>query len=158
LPVPEHLEGTSFVPLLDNPNRQWKPAAFSQFPCPALREWAARPLSDAMRGTFFGPLISRLEQKLSDEAPDRYNEELYNNHLMGYSMRTDRYRLTIWIDVRHPDIEPVAVELYDHHKDPDENVNVAVKPENTELIKKLINQIKTENRLEAKNAQVINST
>jgi len=29
LPLPEHLEGMSFVPLLDNPDRDWKKAAFS---------------------------------------------------------------------------------------------------------------------------------
>jgi len=32
LQVPEHLEGTSFVPLLENPSRQWKSAVFSQYP------------------------------------------------------------------------------------------------------------------------------
>jgi len=32
LPVPEQLEGTSFVPLLTEPARQWKRAAFSQYP------------------------------------------------------------------------------------------------------------------------------
>ncbi len=49
LAKPEHLEGTSAAPLLDNPDLAWKPAAFSQYP----------------RGK-----------------------------VMGYSMKTDRYRLT----------------------------------------------------------------
>ena len=30
LPLPDHLEGTSFTPLLKNPDRPWKTAAFSQ--------------------------------------------------------------------------------------------------------------------------------
>ena len=29
--VPEYMQGTSFVPLMKNPNRKWKNAAFSQF-------------------------------------------------------------------------------------------------------------------------------
>ena len=32
LPLPEHLQGTSFAPLLEEPGRPWKGAAFSQHP------------------------------------------------------------------------------------------------------------------------------
>jgi len=37
LELPKHLEGQSFKPLINNPNKKWKSAAFSQFPSPALR-------------------------------------------------------------------------------------------------------------------------
>ncbi len=89
IPVPDGLEGTSLAPVMADPDRPWKPAAFSQYP----------------RGKN-----------------------------MGYSMRTDRYRYTEWGE---PGKEPVGVELYDHEKDPDENVNIALRPENNELVKKL---------------------
>jgi len=35
VPKPDHLEGHSFVPLIENPKRRWKTAAFSQYPNPA---------------------------------------------------------------------------------------------------------------------------
>ena len=34
LPVPENLEGTSLVPVMNDPGRNWKAAAFSQYPRP----------------------------------------------------------------------------------------------------------------------------
>ncbi len=127
LPLPKHLEGHSFVPLLDNPERSWKKAAFSQFPNPALREWAANPLSEGMRQTFFGPLIEEVEKGIIEQQGDSWDRDLFENHLMGYTMRTDRYRLVSWQDYRTPDAKPLFVELYDHQTDPQETVNLASK-------------------------------
>jgi len=94
LPLPGHLEGKSFAPLIENPDQAWKTAAFSQYPRPGL---------------------------------------------MGYSMRTDRYRLTRWMDRKDPGVVK-AVELYDQEKDPQENVNVAGNPELAEILKELTAQ------------------
>jgi len=91
LALPEHLEGTSFAPLLENPLRPWKSAAFSQYP---------------------------------------------RSGVMGYSMRTDRWRLTLWVDSSKPDVVK-AVELYDHRSDPGENVNVAAAEENAAVVAEL---------------------
>jgi len=97
LPLPPHLEGISFKPLLDDPKRPWKSAAFSQYP----------------RG----------------------------KKLMGYSMRTDRYRFTAWLDRQdHSKVE--AIELYDHQTDPQENQNIANAPGNADLVKRLTAQWK----------------
>ncbi len=125
LAQPSHLEGTSFKPLLENPNRDWETAAFSQFPNPALREWAANPLQQSMRETFFGPLIEEVESRIKSQQKVKWDRDLFENHLMGYTMRTDRYRLVIWKDVRNPDAEPIDIELYDHKSDPNETVNIA---------------------------------
>ena len=48
---------------------------------------------------------------------------------MGYSMRTDRYRMTRWLD-RNDHSRVVATELFDHQTDPQENENLAGLPEN----------------------------
>jgi arylsulfatase A-like enzyme len=109
LPKPEHLEGTSFFPLLDQPNRRWKPAAFSQYPRPHNK-------------------------------PD---------HVMGRSIRTERYRFTRWTrtenvktekpNARKPN-ETVAWELYDHLLDPQETINI-VEAADSRLIKQLTRQL-----------------
>ena len=95
-----------------------------------------------MRTTFFGPLIEQLEDKMKKENPSRYDKELYENHLMGYTMRTDRYRLVLWVDYRNPESEPLAVELYDQRTDPDENINLANKPRYTKVVAKLTAQLR----------------
>lgn len=85
LPTPSACEGRSFTAQLKDPAAPGKRAAFSQFPSPALREWAARPLSVAMCQTYFGPVIEGVEAELKEEHGDRYDADLFNNHLMGYS-------------------------------------------------------------------------
>jgi len=92
LPIPDGLEGTSFVPLLTDPARPWKQAAFSQYP---------------------------------------------RANYMGYTMRTDRYRYTEWRWRRKGKPKETLRELYDHKLDPDENVNIAGRPQNAQLVKTL---------------------
>lgn len=139
LPLPKHLAGKSFVPLLSDPDQKWKSAAISQFPNPALREWAANPLSPGMRQTFFGPLIEDVEKRIIQQQGDAWNRDLFENHLMGYSMRTDRYRLVAWQDHRDPKAKPVFVELFDHKTDPTETVNIAAK--RPKLVERLTKQL-----------------
>jgi len=89
LPLPDGLEGTSFVPLLDDPKTPWKESAISEYPKGGHR---------------------------------------------GFAMRTDRYRYVEWYDRAG---QLADRELYDHQADPQENQNVAGKPENAALIERL---------------------
>jgi arylsulfatase A-like enzyme len=63
LPKTEGLEGTSFVPLLDRPNRTWKTAAFSQYPRGKTMGYSIR--TDRYRYTDWGG-----EAELYDYATD----------------------------------------------------------------------------------------
>ena len=139
--LPDHLEGTSFVPLLAQPHRDWKQAAFSQFPNPALREWADNPLSQGSRETFFGPLIEKVEDRIIAQQGDKWDRDLFENRLMGYAMRTDRYRFVIWKDHTDPTADPVFCELYDHDLDPTETKNIA--DQNPTVVAKLLTQFNT---------------
>ena len=53
------------------------------------------------------------------------------------SMRTERYRYSEHVKSRLP-----REELYDHHTDPDEKLNIANLPENTELVAHLSERLK----------------
>lgn len=98
LPRPAHLEGVSLVPLLRDPTRLVKTAAFSQYP-----------------------------------------RHVNGQVLMGYSMRTDRYRLTRWVHRSDP-TKVAAVELYDHLTDPQENENLADAPAHAAVLAELTAQ------------------
>ena len=53
--------------------------------------------------------------------------------VMARSIRTDRYRFTLW---EKPN-ELVGTELYDYKNDPQGNVNLAALPENKKLVKQM---------------------
>ncbi|MGJ8679463.1 sulfatase [Paraglaciecola sp.] len=139
LDVPSHLEGLSLVPLLTQPDLPWKQAAFSQFPSPALREWGAFPLRKGMRETYFGPLIENVESRIQNQQGDKWDRELFEHHLMGYSMRTQQHRLVAWKDTRDVTKVPLFVELFDHHTDPNETVNIAA--QHPKVVANLLQQL-----------------
>ncbi|WP_420400458.1 sulfatase [Flagellimonas sp.] len=137
--LPEHLDGFSFAPLINEPSQKWKTAAFSQFPTPALREWGAIPLRKGMRETYFGPLVENVEERIKLQQKEKWDRELFENNLIGYAMRTERYRLVAWKDKTAPEKEPLYLELYDHENDPTEHVNIA--RENQEIVSELLERL-----------------
>ncbi|WP_163397319.1 sulfatase [Flavobacterium fluviatile] len=138
LKQPTHLEGNSIVSIIKNPSKKGAEAAFSVFPTPALREWAARPFTPPFRNSFFAPLIEKIETKIKNQMGDKWNRAAFEEFVMGYAMRTDRYRLVLWKDRRHRNDAPLFVELYDHEKDPNETTNIA--DSNTKIIANLTKQ------------------
>lgn len=115
-------EGHSFVPLIKNATlspqspsviKNWKSAVFSQYPRPTLQPEAD---SDQPRAV--------------------------DSRFMGYSMRTNSYRYTEWIQF-YPNNFTVnwskvfAKELYDHDTDTEEHVNVAADPKYQDIVIKL---------------------
>lgn len=59
----------------------------------------------------------------------------HNRKAWGYSIRTDRYRYTEWLEGR------AGRELYDHAKDPDEITNLADDPQHEQTVAQLSNQL-----------------
>jgi len=58
-----------------------------------------------------------------------------DTQIIGYAMKTDRYRYIEWRRTKSGEIK--ARELYDHQVDPQENVNVAEKAEYAHTVKEL---------------------
>lgn len=139
IPIPKHVQGESFSHLLDNPKANGKDAAISQFPCPALREWAGLPLDSTMKYKFMN-LLKKKEKQIKTEFSSDWEQKLFEHYLMGYSMRTERYRIINWVDIRNPE-KSLAIELYDHNKDPKENENLSQKSEYNELINNLLTRM-----------------
>jgi len=108
---------------------------------PTLCELCGIAMADGLEGTSLVPVINGT----ATTGPDgNWKKAAFSQYprgrVMGYSMRTDRYRYTEWLPRNGG--EPLAVELYDHQADPQENVNVAARPENAELVPGLSKQLK----------------
>ncbi|MEM0897635.1 MAG: iduronate-2-sulfatase, partial [Verrucomicrobiota bacterium] len=79
------------------------------------------------------------EGRIIEQQGESWDRDLFENHLMGYAVRSNRYRLVLWRDDRDAGSEPVFVELFDHQKDPNETVNVAA--ENERVVKRLTKKL-----------------
>ena len=101
---------------------------------PTLCGLAGLPAPKHLEGTNFAPLL--------DNPNLPWKSAAFSQHPragnMGHSIRTERYRFTLWQD---PQGKLIATELYDHRADDGENANIANRPENVSLVKQLTEQL-----------------
>ena len=102
---------------------------------PTLVDGCDLPSPPGLEGTSMLPILHDPSVEIKDAVltqhprPAYYAEDAMQ--VMGYSLRTSRYRYTQW---RSPDHDQViASELYDHRDDPDETRNLAVQAETEPL-------------------------
>lgn len=105
---------------------------------PTLCEAAGLPIPQNLAGESLLPIVRDVNAKGQSAAFSQYPRGP-QDAVMGYSIRTDRYRFTEWIT--KADGSRQAVELYDHQLDPDENQNIAARPEHKALIDELSRQL-----------------
>ncbi|MFO7692826.1 MAG: sulfatase [Vicinamibacterales bacterium] len=107
---------------------------------PTVAELAGLPVPPALEGASLVPLMA---------TPDRpWKQAVFSQFLrdgtwmapdgvpyMGYAIRTESHRYVEWR--RWPGGELAAVELYDERVDPQENENLAARPEHAALLREL---------------------
>lgn len=106
---------------------------------PTLTELCGLPPEKGFEGRSFAKLLADPKAKINEAVFQWYpkggpdadgNQAMY----LGQAMRTDRYRYVEWVD---KDSKIVARELYDEQSDPQENDNIADRPENQKIMAEL---------------------
>jgi len=106
---------------------------------PTICDLAGVPIPNKLDGLSLKPLMLNNNAKVNDYSISQYPRKLKklemikkgytDSKIMGYSMRTDKYRFTIWMNnftSKQPfnESQVYAFEMYDYVKDPLEKVNV----------------------------------
>ncbi|MGI9428493.1 MAG: sulfatase-like hydrolase/transferase, partial [Bythopirellula sp.] len=113
---------------------------------PTIAELAGLPVPEPLEGSSLKPLMSSPTAAPDNAAFSQYPRGGNADHggkMMGYSIRTDRWRYTEWIERASGDV--VASELYDHDNDPQETVNRAGRPEHEKLVAQLSRKLSAGN-------------
>ena len=105
---------------------------------PTLADLCGLPIPSALDGVSLKPLFANTAASVNKVAISQYprdNKLTGGRSLMGYSIRDERWRLTLWRDRDNAEI--VATELYDEKNDSAEISNLADKPENKTVVETL---------------------
>lgn len=95
---------------------------------PTLCDLIGLPLPDQLDGSSLAAVLKDPQESVRDAA----FSQMTRGRVMGYSIRTDRYRYTQWIDTKSKEVR--AEELYDHHSDPSEDRNVIDDPDHCDAV------------------------
>lgn len=105
---------------------------------PTLADLCGLPAPTGLDGQSLKPLVEDPATSLQKVAISQYPRggvTTSNHPLMGYSIRDERWRLTIWRDRKEGTV--AATELYDEANDPAETVNLADKAEHKSVVEAL---------------------
>jgi iduronate 2-sulfatase len=115
---------------------------------PTLLDLCGLQRPDSLTGKSLAPVLKDPKAVVKTQALSQFirpygalsDEKKIN--VMGYSLRTDKYRLTEWYDFKTHAL--VATELYDHTKDDKELINQAGNKSYTDPVKALHDRLQKE--------------
>ncbi len=86
---------------------------------PTLAALAGLPIPDGLDGVNLAPVMNNPNEPGKGFAISQVTRQVNRKKVMGYSLRTDRWRYTEWDEGRE------GTQLYDHDSDPEELSNLA---------------------------------
>lgn len=89
---------------------------------PTLCDLAGIPKPKHLQGSSLQTALQEPKNNMQSIAFSQYPEN--SEEIMGYSLRSDRYRLTVWVSF-DAQKKVLDVDLFDHLSDPGENYNLA---------------------------------
>jgi iduronate 2-sulfatase len=105
---------------------------------PTLADVCGLPPAASLDGISLGPMLIDPKRSVKPVAISQYPRGKSHGAgvpLMGYSLRDDRWRLTVWREDGTDRV--VATEVYDEQNDPDETVNIAATKEGRDVVERL---------------------
>lgn len=105
---------------------------------PTLADLSGLSIPENLAGKSLKPLIENPDSNWNKPAISQFPRPWFfgdNPEVMGYTIRTDRYRYVQWNKFDSGEI--VAQELYDHNNDPLETENIASDKNNREILEEL---------------------
>jgi arylsulfatase A-like enzyme len=106
---------------------------------PTLVDLAGLKVPADLEGLSLKKLIENPSLSWKIAAFSQYPRKIKDKKLMGYTIRTEKYRYTEWKDQANGKID--SQELYDHSIDPEENTNLAKNVDYQIIIKELGKQL-----------------
>lgn len=104
---------------------------------PTLCEVCGLSRPGHLEGSSFAALVERPDRPWKRAAFSQYPRAYEGRPLMGYTLRSERYRFVEWVSpsVPVPQAPDGVVELYDHQTDPREDRNIAADPALAPVVK-----------------------
>jgi len=111
---------------------------------PTILELCGLEQPTGLQGTSLVPILKDPGASVKKAAYTQHPRPAYykgDPDTMGYSVRTDRWRYTEWLDFKSREI--VGRELYDHYYDAEETINLAGEERFQDVVKELHERLET---------------
>lgn len=105
---------------------------------PTLCDLAGITAPKELQGLSLVPILNDPKASVKPAARSQYPRGSEKKPTMGYAWRDERYRFVQWLDTTQPGAAPVATELYDYEKDPEETRSLVNDPAYADVLARFV--------------------